>query len=66
MKRRVWFVTPFAGVFARRQFSVISFSRKGVIHRIELIWRPVILQRKERVASVVRAPTSIPPMTELR
>jgi len=59
MKRRVWFVTPFAGSdpglippkgFARRQFSVISFSRKGVIHRIELIWRPVILQRKERVA----------------
>jgi hypothetical protein len=39
---------------------------KWVIHRIESILQRAILQRRERAASVHRAPTSITPNTELR
>ena len=53
------------GVYTRSTLSHFP-QLNWMIHRIELIWRPVILQRKERVASVVRAPTSITPITELR
>jgi hypothetical protein len=39
---------------------------KRVIHPIEIIWQPAMLQGEERAASVIRAPASNTPITELR